>query len=264
MPRMIKSSSAITPWRWAWAGALVGLVLTTLLNAPARWLTDPLQQSLNGRVLLQEVRGTIWRGSAQLALTGGAGSSAAAALPGRVAWTLRPTWQGLHAALQADCCTEQALRVTVLPRWGGAQLLLADGLSQWPAQVLTGLGTPWNTVQAEGQLIVSTQGLSALWVEGRVVLAGRLQLEASQIASRLSTLKPMGSYRITVQGGATPVLQLETLAGSLQLSGRGQWVGGQLRFEGEARAAPDRLDALSNLLNIIGRRDGARAIIKVG
>jgi general secretion pathway protein N len=41
-------------------------------------------------------------------------------------------------------------------------------------------------------------------------------------------------------------------------------VGAKLRFEGLASAAPERLDALSNLLNIIGRRDGARAIIKVG
>jgi general secretion pathway protein N len=37
-----------------------------------------------------------------------------------------------------------------------------------------------------------------------------------------------------------------------------------LRFEGEASAAPERAEALANLLNIIGRRDGTRSIIKVG
>ena len=74
----------------------------------------------------------------------------------------------------------------------------------------------------------------------------------------------MGSYRLTLEGGSPTVLRLSTLDGSLQLSGSGQWVGSRLRFEGEASAAPDRLDALSNLLNILGRRDGARAIIKVG
>jgi general secretion pathway protein N len=41
-------------------------------------------------------------------------------------------------------------------------------------------------------------------------------------------------------------------------------VGSKLRFEGTASASPERLDALSNLLNIIGRRDGARSIMKVG
>jgi len=84
------------------------------------------------------------------------------------------------------------------------------------------------------------------------------------MASRLSTLKPMGSYRVTLAGGASPELRLTTLAGPLQLSGQGQWVGQRLRFDGEASSAPESQAALSNLLNIIGRRNGARAIIKVG
>jgi general secretion pathway protein N len=50
----------------------------------------------------------------------------------------------------------------------------------------------------------------------------------------------------------------------LQLSGRGQWAGQRLRFDGAASAKPESVDALSNLLNIIGRRNGATAIIKVG
>ena len=74
----------------------------------------------------------------------------------------------------------------------------------------------------------------------------------------------MGSYRIALQGGPSPSLELRTLEGSLQLSGQGQWVGRRLRFNGVASAAPDRVEALSNLLNILGRRDGARSIISVG
>jgi general secretion pathway protein N len=252
------------PWAWAWAGALAGLLLTLLLNAPARWLTSALQAASQGRLVFQQVRGTLWQGSTQMALTGGAGSSDAATLPGRLAWQLRPHWAGLGLDLQADCCMQQPWRISLQPRWGGARLLLADSLSQWPAQWLIGLGTPWNTVQAEGQLTLSTEGLSLEWAAGRLLVVGRAQFDALQISSRLSTLKPMGSYRITLLGGATPSLQLTTLEGSLQLSGNGQWVGSKFRFEGEASAAPERLDALSNLLNIIGRRDGARTIIKVG
>jgi general secretion pathway protein N len=74
----------------------------------------------------------------------------------------------------------------------------------------------------------------------------------------------MGSYRFSLSGGPSTTLALSTLQGSLLLSGGGQWVGGKLRFDGEASAVPEHLAALSNLLNIIGRRDGARAIIKVG
>jgi general secretion pathway protein N len=263
-PSLRTTRSLRTPWAWAVAGGLVGLLLATLLQAPARWLTGALQGATQGRLVFQEVRGTVWQGSAQLVLTGGAGSADAAALPGRLSWRLRPGGLGLRAQVQADCCMQQAWRVQLQPRWGGAQLLLADSLSQWPAQWLTGLGTPWNTVQAEGSLTLATQGLTLEWVAGRLRVAGRAQLDAAHLSSRLSTLKPMGSYRITLLGGATPSFQLETLKGSLQLSGTGQWVGAKLRFDGVASAAPEHQDALSNLLNIIGRRDGARAIIKVG
>ena len=57
---------------------------------------------------------------------------------------------------------------------------------------------------------------------------------------------------------------LATIEGRLQLQGSGRWVGSRLRFEGEASAAPEHEAALSNLLNIIGRRSGARSIITVG
>jgi general secretion pathway protein N len=74
----------------------------------------------------------------------------------------------------------------------------------------------------------------------------------------------MGSYRITLMGGQVPTLQLDTLEGGLHLGGSGQWVGSRLRFTGVASAAPDRESALSNLLNIIGRRNGARSDITIG
>lgn len=252
------------PWAWAWAGAGVGLICALVLNAPAHWLTQSVQQASAGQLLLNAPRGTVWQGSAQLVLTGGAGSTDAAALPGRLSWDIRPSFSGFSVHLLADCCMQQAWQLDVQPRWGGAKLQLSDSLSQWPALLLTGWGTPWNTVQAEGQLSVTTQGLSAEWAQGRLLLKGRAQLDAQHLASRLSTLKPMGSYRLTLNGGPTPELKLETLEGSLQLTGSGQWVGGKLRFNGVASASPERAEALANLLNIIGRRDGARALIKIG
>ena len=252
------------PWGWALTGALAGLLLILLFQAPARWLTGALQQASQGRLVFQEARGTVWSGSTKLTLTGGAGSQAAATLPGRVSWLIQPAPNGLQVKLQADCCMQQAWRLNLIPSWSGAQLVLADSVSQWPAQWLTGLGTPWNTVQIEGQLALATQGLSLQWAGGRTAMAGRLQLDADNISSRLSTLKPMGSYRATIQGGDAPTCQLETREGRLQLSGTGQWAGSRFKFDGVASAAPEHQDALSNLLNIIGRRDGARAIIKVG
>jgi general secretion pathway protein N len=253
------------PWAWALAGAAVGLALALALFLPASWLAGWVARASGGHVLLADARGTVWDGSARLTLSGGAGSNDAATLPGRVQWQLRPRLAGVNATVRADCCTT-AQPMALQARWrpGGAHLDIADANSQWPAALLAGLGTPWNTLQPEGDLVLATQGLSVEWVEGRLAVAGRAELMAQRMASRLSTLRPMGSYRITLQGGSVPTLRLETLEGSLQLSGSGQWVGSRLRFSGEATAAPEREAALANLLNIIGRRNGPRSIITIG
>lgn len=246
------------------AGAAVGLVLTVLLAAPARWLTGAVARATGGQLVLSDARGTVWNGSAQLILTGGAGSQDAAALPTRMNWRLRPIWGGARAELTSACCTLQPVRMGLRWRSGGALLRVDDVAAQFPAALLIGLGTPWNTLRVEGELKLVTQGLSVEWTGGQPRIAGRAELTAQRVSSRLSTLRPMGSYRITLLGGATPTLQLSTLEGSLQLSGSGQWVGSRLRFSGEAVATPEREAALSNLLNIIGRRSGARSIITIG
>ena len=260
----LPSNQPPAPWGCALWGALTGLLLVLLLGAPAQWLTAGVAQAAQGRLQLLQPRGTVWQGSAQLALAGGLGSQDIAVLPGRLNWRLHISAWTLQADLLAECCMQQPWRLSLRPGWGSLRLTLADSQSQWPAAVLAGLGTPWNTVQPQGQLGLSTQGLVLAWSRGRLGVEGAARLDAQQMSSRLSTLKPMGSYRLALQGGSAPGFTLQTLEGALQLSGSGQWVGGRLRFEGVATAAPDRLDALANLLNILGQRDGARAIIKVG
>jgi general secretion pathway protein N len=258
---------ASSPWGWAVSGGLTGLLVCVLVFAPANWLSSWVLQASRGQILLEDARGTLWSGSARLSLSGGPGSTDAATLPGRLSWKLSSNvWggAGLALQLQAECCMEQPWVLQLLPRLNGLQIALADSQSQWPAQVLTGLGTPWNTLAVQGQLALRTQALTLNWAAGRLQVAGSAQVDALDMSSRLSTLRPMGSYRFTLSGGAAPELRLVTLGGSLQLSGQGQWVGNRLRFVGEASAAPEAQAALSNLLNIIGRREGARSIIHVG
>ena len=252
------------PWGWALAGLLLGLLLALVVFAPARWVAARVLQASGGQVVLHDARGTVWNGSAQLALTGGAGSNDVVALPSRVDWRLRPALGGLRANLSSSCCTPAPIALRLRPGWGRMHLAVGDGQSQWPAALLSGLGTPWNTLQLEGDLALDTRGLAMEWAAGRLAVAGGADLTAARVSSRLTTVRPMGSYRLSLTGGPVPGLQLSTLDGSLQLSGNGQWVGSRLRFSGEASAAPEREAALSNLLNIIGRRNGARSIITIG
>lgn len=254
-----------TPWRWAVSGLLLGGTLAVLVFAPAHWLAWGLAQASGQRVQLLQTRGTVWNGSAQLVVTGGAASQDHASLPGRLHWQWLPTWDGLHAQIQAPCCTTTPLIVQVQPRKGGIHFELGDSQSQWPTAVLAGFGTPWNTVQLQGQLVLNTQSLQAQWTAGTLQLQGQAQLDALAVSSRLSTLHPLGSYRFTLHGQeGAPSLTVHTLQGDLQLSGSGQWVGQRLRFTGQASASPGREAALSNLLNLLGRRRGASALITLG
>jgi general secretion pathway protein N len=252
--------------RWGWLGALAGVLLGMLLFAPASWLAGLLAAGSSGHLQAVQPRGTVWNGSARLVLAGGANSRDALVLPGRISWRLRPQWTGLSLQLHADCCLPVPMQLQAQPRWGGWALAWADNTSQWPAAMLAGLGSPWNTVQAQGQLVLTLQGLSLEWVEGRALLSGSVSLDALAVSSRLSTLQPVGSYRLELLGkgpAEPPQLKLQTLEGSLQLSGTGQWTGGRWNFRGQASASAETEPVLGNLLNIIGRRQGARSIIAV-
>ncbi|SFM16850.1 type II secretion system protein N [Variovorax sp. OV329] len=252
-------------WRWALLGGLLGAAITFTLYAPARWLASVLRDQSAGRLLLVNPRGTVWNGNAGVVFASGAGGADAISLPGSLNWKLRPSWSGIRAALDLSCCTKQPLGVQARPGVQGLQVRVEDGQSRWPAALLAGFGAPFNTLKPDGVLDLSTQGLE-LRVDRQQQLAfqGRATLDATDISSSLSTLKPMGSYRVVLEGGSAPSLLLTTREGALRLSGSGRWTGTRLRFSGEASAAPGREDALSNLLNIIGRRDGARSIINLG
>ncbi len=251
----------------AWVGAVTGALLAVLFWMPAAWLTGQVGRATQQRVVLEDARGTVWTGSARLLLSGGEGSRDAAALPGRVDWRLRPRWNGVWLELQAGCCTRAPIEVTAQPRWGGANVQVGPVNTRWPLGLLGGLGTPWNTVQLQGELDLSSSGLQWTWVAGRLDTTGQLRMQAMDVTSRLSTLRPLGSYLLEYAApglGQSPRLTLSTLSGSLVLTGQGQWVGPRLRFNGEATAVEGREVALDNLLNIIGRRLGTRSVITVG
>ncbi|MEY4302751.1 MAG: hypothetical protein RJB06_1158, partial [Pseudomonadota bacterium] len=256
-------------WSWAVVGAVMGGLTALLIHLPAQWLAQALFKATQGQVQLQEAKGSVWQGSGKLVLTGGEGSRDALALPGRIHWQ---TGMSLNSAnlpqfnfnLNAPCCMTQSARLSLqaperLQVW---QLQVDDHQSQWPAHLLSGLGAPWNTLEPEGTLKLETKQLRVNLQTQPSWLQGEIRLTAENMSSKLSTLKPMGTYQINLGGASAtnplPSLSLTTQSGSLLLSGQGQWQGSRLQFRGEASAVPEHAAALSNLLNIIGRRQGAR------
>ncbi|MEP7295642.1 MAG: type II secretion system protein N [Burkholderiales bacterium] len=257
--------------RWAFAGIAIGVLVALLAFAPAAWLASATASATQQRILLADARGTIWSGSAVAVLTGGEGSRDATSLPGRLNWTMRWRGLGLELQLQHACCLNGTVALQVSPGFGRTSYTLvptSGWVGQWPTALLGGLGTPWNTMQLGGTARLVSPGLRVESVQGRLIVDGKAELELVGVSSRMSTLDNLGSYRIGLTGDAANPgisnLSLTTQDGPLQLSGSGTAGPTGVRFRGEARATAAEEAALSNLLNIIGRRDGARSVISIG
>ena len=257
--------------RWAIGGAVLGVAVALVAFAPAAWLARSVASASGQRMLLADARGTVWSGSAVAVLTGGPDSRDASALPGRLQWTLGWHGAGLELRARQACCLNGDVALQIRPGLGRFTLTLvppSGWVGQWPTAFLGGLGTPWNTMQLGGAARLVSPGLKLESVQGRWIVDGRADMELVGVSSRLTTLDTLGSYRLSLSGDAAnpgiSQLSLSTQEGALQIVGNGTLGPAGLRFRGEARATPAEEPALSNLLNIIGRRDGARSVISIG
>jgi general secretion pathway protein N len=257
--------------RWAVLGIVVGALIAFIANLPAAWVAGAVAAATQQRVILADARGTLWSGSAVALLTGGPQSRDASALPGRLEWTLAPRPLGLELKATHACCLNGSVVLQIKPGIGriGVTLLPTPGwVGQWPSAWLGGLGTPWNTLQLGGAVRLASPGVTIESVQGRWRVTGRADIELLSVSSRMTTLGTLGNYRMSVSGsgaqGGVSQLNLSTQDGALQLSGDGTLGPSGVRFRGEARAAAADEPALNNLLNIIGRREGARSVISIG
>ena len=256
-----------TPWLWAFLGTLVGVLTATALFAPAAWLAALLSLGSQGRIEINEPSGTFWNGSGQLVLSGGAGSRDATTLPGRLHWRLKPTFGlKLRTLIDVDCCTKQSINVLFTPRLNSFSAQIEASESTWPAALLTGLGAPFNTIDLQAILKLSSQTINLKLANKELKIYGQAGLDVIDASTKLSTLRPVGSYRLSflgTQDDKPASLNLETISGSLLLTGSGQYISNRWRFNGEASAAPGFEPALNNFLDILGRRVGPRSIITV-
>jgi general secretion pathway protein N len=290
--------------RLAVVGAAIGLVVGVVATLPASLLANAVARATGDQFLLAEAEGTVWSGSAITVLTGGAGSRDASVLPTRLEWTLRPRWNGVSLHLTQDCCLAHGMDLSVrrtLDAWqvrvigpderdkppaagrkselgGGADaaaLASATPVGQWPMGWLEGRGFPWNTIHPGGVLTLSTNDLSFTLQGGHWRTLGSAQVEIRQASSRLTTLDSLGTYRVLIQpdpstqirpgdGASRALVWISTLDGALLIDGRGLIGATGVRIRAEAHAAPGSEAALNNLLNLIGRRNGASSAISIG
>ncbi len=173
---------------------------------------------------------------------------------------------------------EVAADAKVTPGTSGADaaaLATATPLGQWPMGWLEGRGFPWNTIHPGGVLTLSTHNLSFALKGGHWTTLGSAQVEIRQASSRLTTLDSLGTYRMLIQpdpstqakpgdGASRDLVWISTIDGALLIDGRGLIGATGVRIRAEAHAAAGSEAALNNLLNLIGRRNGASSAISIG
>lgn len=237
------------------AAVALAVALTVLMFLPAAWLGSMVESQTGGRLTLGDAQGTLWRGSAFIGGAASANGAVTPLLPGRFAWKVSPL--SLLGMVDMELSNEQALAQPVRFKGGWSQWQLSPSALLLPADGLAGLGAPLNTLAPSGRLRLSWTTLELALAGAGVDVNGRTTLEMADMSSRLSPLKPLGSYQLALDWrGRQAQLDLSSLKGPLLLSGKGslQLPGGRLQFSGQAEAADGYEQSLGNLLNLLGQR----------
>jgi general secretion pathway protein N len=237
-----------------WCAAAALAVLATVLACfPASWLAPMVERQTAGRLTLGDAQGTLWRGSAFIGGAPGEGGSVTPLLPGRFSWNLSPLVLFGHVSL--DLANPQAFSQPVHVEGSWSQWQLSPAELLLPAAGLAGLGAPLNTLAPSGILRLSWSTLELVRQANTVSVNGRTVLSMSDMGSRMSPVKPLGSYRLVMDWkGEQAQLVLTTVRGALLLSGSGALDNGRLRFAGQAEAANGYEETLGNMLNLLGQR----------
>jgi general secretion pathway protein N len=235
------------------AAATLAVILTILAFMPAAWLGPMVERQTGGRLTLGDAQGTLWRGSAFVGGAPGEGGAVTPLLPGRFSWRLSPLV--LFGQVSMDLANEQALAQPVRITGSWSQWQVSAGELLLPAEGLSGLGAPLNTLAPSGSIKLSWNLLDIARQGNAVAVSGRTVLSLSDMGSRMSPVKPLGSYEMAMDWrGQQADLTLRTVRGALLLSGNGTLENGRLRFSGQASAAEGYENTLGNLLLLLGQR----------
>jgi general secretion pathway protein N len=229
------------------------MTLTLLVFFPAAWLGAIVESRTGGRLTLGDAQGTLWRGSAFIGGAAGNNSPVTPLLPGRFSWKISPL--SLIGMVELQLENPEALAQPVTFRGSWSHWQLSPSALLLPAEGLSGLGAPLNTLAPSGTMRLSWTGLELALENRQASVNGRTTLEMTDMASRLSSIRPLGSYALALDWhGQQAQLALSSIKGPLLLSGQGSLNSGRLQFSGQAEAAQGYEETLANLLNLLGQR----------
>ena len=216
---------------------LVGLISF----APASLMGSVLERASAGKLTLAQTQGRLWKGSGVALLR----LKTRYQTLGSYRWDLKV----FSATLQVQAGEAAPMTVHFAPFSGRINI---DNLRiTLPVSIMEIAAPQLGPYQLQGSLETSCDHLT-LDAAG---MTGQVTMDWSRAASALSTISPLGDYRILLQGNGSALdAQLSTLSGKLLLSGKGGFDNATgMHFTGTAQAAPGTAETeLNEMLHHIG------------
>lgn len=231
---------------------VVTYLLTLLITAPASLLDSVVQYATGGRLMLAHAQGTIWNGAATPALRGRT-ANLITLEPMHWDVAVLPLFTGkMQLSLQwDDFAPGQTMAAPAMEAMlTFKQIELQHVLLLLPARILEELSPILKPAQFRGQFHIQSERL----VLTKNNLHGSAVVDWQQASSALSSIAPLGNYRVTLNGAGERVnIGLSTPSGVLLLNGQGFWSAAHgLEFHGTAQAAAGKHESLTELLHHLG------------
>jgi general secretion pathway protein N len=218
--------------------------------APATLIDARLERASHGSLRLAEAQGTLWSGSGWIEIRDAQGRAGVAK---RLAWRVLPA-SLLRGRLTAEVRLELAAKpFPISVSLSGIEI--ADAAIDLPAAAL-GMGMPkLAPFRLTGEVRVNIPQL-AFALRG---MDGNATLQWRAAGSALTPVSPLGEYEVRFKAvGPAVHAELRTLAGPLQLEGKGTWSNGERpSFLATADVPAQHQEQLAPLLRLVAIERGA-------
>lgn len=250
---MMQLRSSAAP-KWLLLGGIAAAVaLTVLAQFPLKWLQGAVSRNTHCKILLTDPMGTLWQGSTAIGFSepaiDGKSCRPALAVTERVQWNTDCSLWHFSCNVRVETpALLKPLQVEIRPD----SVTLQDNEARLPAEILEVIGAPWTLLHPRADLGIRWSGL--MFSHDRNT--GSLRAMLNDLSSPISQIKPLGSYEIQASLSDNGLdYTLTTSKGPLLLNAQGT-LGSSATGQGQATATPEMQEALTGLLNLIGRRQG--------
>ncbi len=241
------------------------LLITLIITAPATLLNSLATRVTHGRLLLTNIHGSLWQGTATPVII----RKDNVLMPlQQLHWEIHvwPLWTGkLNISLWRDDIPQSSAMQAI---FSAGQIELKHLQLTVPAAALSEISPQLRLAQLQGKIQIASEHLL---LNSRSI-TGTANADWLDAGSTLSPINPLGVYHLTLNGipgndasgnnasgteAASGLnIALTTTSGALILKGNGNWSPAQgLKFHGTAQAAESHQASLGSLLGYMGRQE---------